>query len=591
MSRWKQLWARKSLDNLLAEMAGEHRLHRVLGPISLTSLGVGAIIGAGIFAMTGRVAAQDAGPSIMLSFIVAGIACGFAALCYAEFSAMAPVAGSAYTYTYATLGEVWAWIIGWDLVLEYAMSCGVVAAYWGHYLDEFLYATFGIHLPPQILNDPFHREIVNGVEVQCWFNLPAIVIMAIVTSVLVIGIRESATTNAVLVVVKLVVVLFVIVIGWGYTQTKNWTEVPVERRRPTDVSDFLHRNPQLAEKVPAGVSVKHLDGAGLVKAAPEFAAALTDNERNLLQTLQSEQRRWGLLSALGVKEWLEPIDDRMRSSFFPYGLSGLMVGAALVFFAYIGFDSISTHAEEATNPQRNVPIGILASLAICTVLYMAVAAVISGMEPYPDIDTNAAVAAAFRRQAERDKSWMLNASAGFISTGALAGMTSVLLVTFLSQARIFLAMSRDGLLPPSIFAAIHPKFRTPHRSTILMGVLVCLVAGFTPITMLEEMVNIGTLMAFVMVCASVLMLRFTRPQAVRPFRCPAIYFVAPAGIAVNILLMLFLPIDTWIRLAVWLGIGMLIYFFYGQSHSVLGKQLERELKTHGLTGSDAPLDA
>lgn len=590
MSRWKQLWARKNLDDLIAEMAGEHRLHRVLGPISLTSLGVGAIIGAGIFAMTGRVAAQDAGPSIMLSFIVAGIACGFAALCYAEFSAMAPVAGSAYTYTYATLGEIWAWIIGWDLVLEYAMSCGVVAAYWGHYLDEFLHAICGVHLPPQLLNDPFTTVMVNGVETQCWGNLPAIVIMALVTGVLVIGIRESATMNAILVVVKLAVVLFVIALGWGYTQRENWTEVPVERRRPTDVSDFLHRNPDLKAQVPSDVHPKHLDGAGLLAAAPELDKALTDEQRQTVKTLQSEQRRWGLLSALGVKEWLEPIDDRMRSSFFPYGLSGLMVGAALVFFAYIGFDSISTHSEEAKNPQRDVPIGILVSLAVCTVLYMLVAAVISGMEPYPDIDTNAAVAAAFRKQAEKDKSWLLNASAGFIATGALAGMTSVLLVTFLSQARIFLAMSRDGLLPPSIFAAIHPRFRTPHRSTILMGVLVCLVAGFTPITMLEEMVNIGTLMAFVLVCASVLTLRFTRPKADRPFRCPAIWFVAPAGILVNILLMLFLPIDTWIRLAVWLGLGMVIYFFYGQRHSVIGKQLERELKTHGLTGSDAPLE-
>ena len=587
--RWKQMWARKSLDGLLKEMAGEHQLHRVLGPVALTSLGVGAIIGAGIFAMTGRVAAEDAGPSIMLSFVIAGIACGFAALCYAEFSAMAPVAGSAYTYTYATLGELWAWIIGWDLVLEYAMSCAVVAAHWSHYLEEFLKSTFGIHIPEQLLNDPFTQVMVDGQMVNCWFNLPAVLIMALITGILVLGIRESATTNAVLVVVKLAVVLMVIVLGWGYTNSDNWTKVPVDQRRPTDVFDYLDRHPELSELVPKSDRHEMESGASLLARKPELAAKLTAEQRQIVEKLPAEGQKWGLLGVLGIKHWLLPIDNGLRSSFFPYGLSGLMVGAALVFFAYIGFDSISTHSEEARNPQRDVPLGILLSLVVCTALYMAVSAVISGMEPYPTIDPDAAVAAAFRRRAEVEQSWWLNKSAAIIALGALAGMTSVLLVTFLSQARIFLAMSRDGLLPPSIFAAIHPKFRTPHRSTILTGVIICLVGALTPIRKLEEMVSIGTLMAFVLVCASVLILRVKRPEVKRPFKTPLIWIVAPAGILVNLSLMLFLPVDTWLRLAVWLAIGLAIYFGYGQRHSVLGRQLQHELQSHGLTGTDAPL--
>lgn len=587
--RWKQMWARKSLETLLAEMAGEHRLRRVLGPMALTSLGVGAIIGAGIFAITGRVAAQDAGPAIMLSFVVAGIACGFAALCYAEFAAMAPVAGSAYTYTYATLGELFAWIIGWDLVLEYAMSCAVVAAHWAGYLNEFLQTTIGAKIPVQLMNDPFADVVVNGQSVQCWFNLPAVVIMAIVTVVLVIGIRESAVTNAVLVVVKLFVVLFVIMVGWGYVNRDNWTAVPVEKRLPTDTLDFLERHPELTEIVPKNEHREMESGKDLLERFPKLEEKLSPDDKAVVLKLRSEGERWGLLGVLGIKHWLEPLDNKVRSPFMPFGISGLMVGAALVFFAYIGFDSISTHSEEAKNPQRDVPLGILLSLVVCTVLYIAVSAVLSGMQPYYEIDLSAAVASAFRLQGEKDKNSLLNWSAALIATGALAGMTSVLLVTFLSQARVFLAMARDGLLPDSIFGAIHPRFRTPHRSTILTGVLICLVAAFTPIRKLEEMVNIGTLMAFVLVCASVLILRVRRPDAERPFRCPVVFFVAPAGIFVNLVLMLFLPVDTWIRLAVWLGLGLLIYFGYGQRHSLVGQHLQQEVKTHGLTGSNSPL--
>jgi APA family basic amino acid/polyamine antiporter len=533
---WKQLFATKSLEVLLAEMAGEHRLRRVLGPIALTSLGVGAIIGAGIFVMTGRAAAQNAGPAIMLSYVVAGLGCALAAFCYAEFAAMVPVAGSAYTYAYATLGELLAWIIGWDLILEYAMGCATVAASWSGYFNEFLQVFTGHKVPYQWMNDPFTVDAVT--QERGIFNLPAVVIMAIVTAVLVVGIRESATTNAVLVMIKLAVVLFVIFVGWSFINPSNWNGIPVEARHE-----------------------------------PENAAA-----------------GWGVLGLMGLNRWLLPLDDATRTPFTPYGISGIMLGASIVFFAYIGFDSISTHSEEAKKPQRDVPIGILVSLGLCTVLYILVAAVITGMERYPDIDVKAAVAAAFRRRAEVDQSPLLRGAAGLIATGALAGMTSVLLVTFLSQARIFLAMARDRLLPPAVFGTVHPRFRTPHISTMLTGSIICVVAALTPITKLEEMVNIGTLMAFVIVCASVLILRVRRPDAHRPFRCPAVFIVAPLGIFVNLLMTLFLPWDTWLRLIVWLAIGLVIYFLYGLRNSLRGQELWKQFHEQGLSPTDAPID-
>jgi basic amino acid/polyamine antiporter, APA family len=589
---WKQrMFAKKSLEMLLAEMAGEHRLRRVLGPISLTALGIGAIIGAGIFAITGGVAADDAGPSIVLSFIVAGVACGFAALCYSEFAAMAPVAGSAYTYTYATLGEIWAWMIGWDLVLEYAMSCSVVAAHWADYLDEFLRTLVGWRIPPRLLHDPFQVVNVDGVDVHAWCNLPAMLIMIVVTGVLVIGIRESAVTNALLVFVKLGVVLFVIALGWKYVNPSNWTSVPVSERKPTDIRDFVSRHPEIAAKLPNPLLPETMTGDHFLEKNPQIAAELPDAEKARVAKLPSEEEKWGLLGVLGIKHWLQPLDDHFRSPFMPYGLSGLMVGAAMVFFAYIGFDSISTHSEEAMNPQRDVPLGILLSLGVCTLLYILVSAVITGMEPYPQIDPGAAVASAFRKRAEVDQNALLHSAAGLISAGALAGMTSVLLVTFLSQARIFLAIARDGLLPHSIFGVVHPRFRTPHRSTILTGIVICLVSGLMPIRTLEKMVNIGTLMAFALVCASVLVLRITRPEAKRPFRCPALFIVAPLGILVNLVLMLFLPIATWGRLVAWLVLGLMIYLFYGRHHSVLGHELERQIKVHGMSPCDAPLDS
>jgi len=508
----RQWFARKSLEKLHAEMHDDNRLRRVLGPVALTSLGVGAIIGAGIFVMTGRAAALDAGPAIVVSYLVAGLGCALAALCYAEFAATVPVAGSAYTYAYATLGELLAWVIGWDLILEYAMSCATVAASWSHYLDEFLRATFGWRVPVIIASDPFTS---GGAS---WLNLPAVLIMLAVTVVLVVGIRESAAMNTFLVVVKLCVVLFVIFVGWHFIDPHNWTGIAVSERHLTDDATV----------------------------------------------------KWGLLGQLGLNRWLAPLDDAVRSSFAPYGLSGIMLGASIVFFAYIGFDSISTHAEEARRPQRDVPIGILVSLVLCTVLYVAVAAVITGMEPYPQIDVEAAVAASFRRLAEEQQSLLLRASAALIAAGALAGMTSVLLVTFLSQSRVFMAMARDGLLPP-MFGMVHATLRTPHLSTMLTGGIVCVLAALTPIVKLEEMVNIGTLLAFVIVCASVLILRLQRPEVERPFRCPLVYVVAPLGILVNGTMMLFLPLDTWLRLVVWLGIGLVLYLLYGQRHSVLSR--------------------
>jgi APA family basic amino acid/polyamine antiporter len=616
---WDQLFAKKSLETLHAEMKGENRLRRVLGPINLTSLGIGAIIGAGIFVMTGRAAAVDAGPAIVMSYVVAGIGCALAALCYAEFASTVPVAGSAYTYAYATLGELFAWIIGWDLILEYAMACAVVASSWSKYLNEFLKVLFGWKIPDLIASDPFTDPTKGAL-----FNLPAVAIMALVTIILVIGIRESATTNAVLVMIKVGVVIFVIVVGYSFINPANWTSVPVtERLMPEEVlipdlakkvveeqklpkDEMDQRVKQLAlqalavyrvEQKRQVIDEQRREGkVSEVEAKKSLAEIVAKNQQNLPQTPEDKARvdrvmakvreeapkkrteKWGILGLMGLDRWLLPIDDSVRSPFAPYGLSGIMLGAAIVFFAYIGFDAISTHSEEARLPQRDVPIGILASLAICTVMYLAVSAVITGMEPYPEIDRDAAVAAAFRHtadaaEAQGKESKLLRASGALIATGALAGMTSVLLITFLSQARIFLAMARDRLLPPGIFAAVHPRFRTPHRSTILTGAVICVVAAITPIAKLEEMVNIGTLMAFVIVCAAVLILRVKRPDAHRPFRCPAVKILAPLGIVVNFIMMLFLPLDTWLRLVFWLIAGLFIYFGYGIWRSAVGRTM------------------
>jgi APA family basic amino acid/polyamine antiporter len=619
----KQLFATKSLEILQAEVKGENRLRRVLGPTALTAAGVGAIIGSGIFVMTGRVAAQDAGPAIVLSFVVAGIGCLFAALCYAEFASMAPVAGSAYTYAYATLGELFAWIIGWDLILEYAMACACVASSWSKYLNEFLLnindLIFGgnapwLQVPAFLANDPFTTE-------GAWFNLPAMLITLLVSIILVIGIRESATANAILVTVKVGVVLFVIGVGVVvlFNSPHHWNTVPVQLRvLPEETllksvvkdrveeqglkgEEATKRIHQLEAQALAAYTIEHRkvvadellrqgkhsaeEAAEMVaEAQKEYEAQLpaTDADKAEVAAVIAQARekapskstaKWGILGLMGLNQKLTSIDDAVRSPFMPYGLAGIIFGASIVFFAYIGFDAISTQSEEAKQPQRDVPIAILASLILCTFLYIGVAAVLTGMVPYPNISSEAGVAAAFRQKAAGQANLgFLRGAALLISIGALAGMTSVLMISFLSQARIFLAMSRDRLLPPAIFATIHPRFRTPHRATMLTGCIIALVAAFTPITKLEEMVNIGTLMAFVIVCAAVLLLRIRRPNAERPFRTPLLFVLGPLGIVVNLLMMLFLPLDTWIRLVVWLVVGLAIYFGYGIWHSMVGQR-------------------
>jgi len=502
------LFARKPI-------AHSHRdtgLHRALGPISLTALGVGAIIGSGIFVTTGEVAAKNAGPGVVLAFVVAGLGCALAALCYAELAALAPSAGSAYSYAYATLGELAAWMIGWDLILEYAVAGASIAVGWSNYFDHLLGDAFGVRLPTQITADPFST---GG---QSWCNLPAAVIMFVVAAVLVRGVKGYAWTNAVLVAVKVGVVLFVIIAGVWFIDPANWTAIPPEAR------------PQSSDTTEG----------------------------------------WGLLGTLGLHHWFGGADEATRSPFLPFGLSGVMLGAAVVFFSYLGFDTVSTHAEEARRPARDMPIGIIASLVICTVLYIAVSAVLTGMVPYPQIDPKAAVADAFTRRGDTD-GWFPKVAGILIGVGALAGMTSVLLVTFQGQARIFLAMARDGLLPKSVFAAVHPRFRTPHISTILTCGLVAAVAAFTPAEQLVHLISIGTLMAFAVVCGAVLVLRLTDPNHPRPFRCPLAWVIAPLGVLVNVGMTLFLPIETWVRLVVWLAVGLGIYFAYGRRHSELRK--------------------
>ena len=500
----RQLFARKPLHVLLAELEGEDRLRRVLGPVQLTSLGVGCIIGTGIFVLTG-VAAQKAGPALMLSFALAGVTCIFAALCYAEFASMIPVAGSAYTYAYATLGELLAWIIGWDLILEYGVASATVAHGWSHYFQDFI-GLLGWHLPRQLCFSPI--DVDNP---GCWIDVPALVITAIVTIILVIGIRESAGFNAVVVILKVAIVLFVIVVEAFYVNPENW--------KPFSPFGYT------------GVSF--------------FGKTLLGGE----------------------------IDGKPV---------GMIAGAGMIFFAYIGFDSVSTHAEEARNPRRDVPIGIIVSLVLCTVLYIAVAAVLTGMVRFDQLDTNAPVSKAFARVG-------LPWAQFLISLGALAGITSVLLVLMLSQPRVLLAMARDKLLPPSVFGAVHPRFRTPWKSTILTGLMVGSLAGLLPLQILSELVAIGTLLAFVIVCAAVLIMRKTHPEANRPFKAPLVPLVPILGVLSCVLLMFSLPWQNWLRLGVWLVAGFLIYFGYSHRHSSLAPHLSREIGEHGISGAEGYL--
>ena len=479
------LFRRKSVTALQAEAAGDHSLKRVLGPLNLTALGIGAIIGTGIFVLTGTVAAQNAGPAVVLSFVLAGVASVFAALCYSEFASLVPMAGSAYTYSYATLGEFVAWIIGWDLVLEYALSATTVAIGWSGYIVSFL-KDFGIHIPAQW--QAARGTVVtlaDGTTQTALFNLPAVLIIAIVTTLLVVGIKESASVNNVIVFIKLAVVILFIVMAAPHVNPDNW-------------HPFIPEN----------------------------------------------------------------TGDREH-----FGFSGVVAGAAIVFFAYIGFDAVSTAAQEAKNPQRDMPIGIIGSLIICTVLYIVVAAIATGVVPYNQLDVPDPIA----RVADY-------ANLGFISSliklGAIAGLTSVILVQLLGQSRVFYSMSRDGLLPPFV-QKIHPRFRTPYITSIVTGLAVAIPAAILPVRDAAKLVSIGTLLAFVIVCSGVLVLRIREPNLPRPFKTPFVWFVAPAGALSAAYLMFYLDLQTWLRLMVWLAIGLAIYFLYSRTHSNLAAPRER----------------
>ncbi len=479
----KGLFRTKPVERILAESEASGSLKKSLSAVDLTALGVGAIIGTGIFVLVGVGASLKAGPAITLSFVFAGLACVFSALCYAEFASMLPIAGSAYTYAYATVGELIAWIIGWDLILEYIIGSSAVAVGWSGYLFKFLQG-FNIHIPPWLATDAwsyshFLQTNLGGQQVippeimgiPIIFNLPAMLVVLALSAILYIGIRESARFNANVVVIKLAVVLFVIIAGLFWVKPENWTP------------------------------------------------------------------------------------------YFPYGVKGVFVGAAYIFFAYIGFDAVSTTAEEAKNPQRDLPIGIIASLAICTVLYILVCMVITGLVPYDQINHHAPISAAF---GDVGITW----AAMIISIGAIAGLTSVLLVLLLSQPRIFFAMSRDRLLP-AWFSNIHPKFGTPSNATVLTGLTVMLMAGLTPIEVLAEMANIGTLFAFSLVCLAVIILRRRAPELKRSFRVPWVPLLPILGIVCNLTMMAGLQPQTWARLLGWLLLGLVIYIIYGARHSKL----------------------
>jgi basic amino acid/polyamine antiporter, APA family len=518
------LFAKKQISTLLAEAkeTGEHSLKRTLGPFQLTALGVGAVIGAGIFVLSG-LGAHYAGPGLMLSFVLSGLGCAFAALCYAEFAAMIPLAGSAYTYAYATLGEIFAWIIGWDLTLEYAMGASTVSSGWSNHFIELL-KIFNIKMPlwlaydhwtalrtaenmvarqmaqasdtalvpgtqafidkvlsitaahsPELIaraHDLMNAPKIFGMELG--FNLPAFVIALLITFILCIGIKESASFNATIVVIKVAVVLFVIGLGSHYISSANW----------------------------------------------------------------------------GM-DW---------HTFAPYGFSGIGAGAAYIFFAYIGFDAVSTTAQEAKNPQRDLPIGIIVSLLVCTVLYILVAGVLTGMVPWQEVNIEAPIARAFMDRG-------LTTASHIITLGALAGLTSVMLVMLLGQTRVLYSMANDGLLPKKFFAAIHPKFRTPYKNTIAVGLLAAIVGSVTPIDDIGKMVNIGTLLAFVIVCIAVMVLRNTNPEQARPFRTPWVPVVPVLGILFNGYMMYKLGWPNWARLIIWLVIGLVVYFSYSVKHS------------------------
>jgi APA family basic amino acid/polyamine antiporter len=475
------LFAVKPVERILAESetTGEHSLKRSLGPAALIALGIGAIIGAGIFTLTGVAAATHTGPAIVLSFIAAAIGCGFAGLCYSEFASMIPIAGSAYTYSYATMGELMAWIIGWDLILEYAVGAATVSIGWAQTLMAFL-DHFGIHLPPSLSASPFQPiKLPGGTVIYGIVNLPAVFIVVVVSIILIIGIKESANVNTVIVFLKVTVVIVFIAIGWAYIDPVNH----------------------------------------------------------------------------------EPLIPANTGTFGEFGWSGILTGAGIIFFAYIGFDAVSTAAQEAKLPKRDMPIGILGSLVVCTILFILYSYVLTGIVNYKELNVAAPLSLALEKIPHP---WLSPA----MNLAVLAGLTSVMLVMLLGQSRVFYSMSNDGLLP-KLFSDVHPKFRTPYRSNLVLMVFVGLFAAFAPISVVGEMTSIGTLLAFVLVCGGILVMRKTHANIPRPFKTPFVPLVPILGILSNLALMLGLGWTNWARLIVWLAIGLAIYFGYSRYHSKL----------------------
>ena len=473
---------KKSLELLQLEAAetGANTLKRSLNGVSLIAIGIGVIIGAGLFSLTGIAAANNAGPAVTLSFIVAAVGCAFSALCYAEFAAMVPVSGSAYTYSYATMGELFAWIIGWDLVLEYSVGAATVAISWSQYLVKFL-GKYGLHIPARLVMSPFESAtLADGSVVSGYVNVPAMLVVLAITAVVTRGTKGSAWFNGLVVALKVAVVLVFIALGWQYIDPANY----------------------------------------------------------------------------------QPYIPANTGTFGEFGLSGILRGAGVIFFVFIGFDIVATMAQETKNPQRNMPIGILGSLAICTVLFVLFGHVLTGLANYTEFKNSAApVAIAIEKT---PYAWLSSA----VILAILIGYTSVILVDLLGQSRVFFSMSKDGLLPP-VFSRLHPKFNTPAQSTLLLGVFIAVFAGFVPIAVVGEMTSIGTLLAFVMVCLGVLIMRKSNPDAPRPFRTPWVPVVPVLGIVVCLVMMASLPWETWLRLLLWLALGLVIYYGYGRKHSKL----------------------